>query len=228
MTQLQAAMFAGTINPGQIVIVREILPSTNSGLVDIDTAEFSDNLANYDFIPNANTTLMTVVHARGTQIDGTDTLRNIERLKFADQTVEIVTIPDNSPATGTVNISDNTPTENQLLTASQAFTDLDGIQASTIVYTWQFETEPDVWTSTGSAGVTFTPARHRGRRAPARGGHLPDGDGTFESVTSALDRGCYQRQRRAHRRACPGQHRTEGRPGGDGRDRIDLRSRQCH
>ena len=41
---------------------------------------------------------MTVVHTGGTQLDGTDTLRNVERLKFADQTVEVADIPANTPA----------------------------------------------------------------------------------------------------------------------------------
>jgi hypothetical protein len=33
-----------------------------------------------------------VVHARGTQADGTDTLRNIERLRFSDMEI-VVPIP---------------------------------------------------------------------------------------------------------------------------------------
>ena len=46
MTDLTARVFAGEINPGQLQIVREILPLTVGG-PDFDTAVFSDVLANY-------------------------------------------------------------------------------------------------------------------------------------------------------------------------------------
>ena len=43
-------MFAGLINPGQLVIEREIM-STATGGFDFDTAVFSDVLANYSSTP---------------------------------------------------------------------------------------------------------------------------------------------------------------------------------
>ena len=60
----------------------------------------------------------------------------------------------NTPASGTVTISDTTPTEDQLLTVTQAIVDPDGI--GPITFTWQAETAPAVWTPVGT-GATFTP-----------------------------------------------------------------------
>ena len=90
MSQLQAAVFAGTIKPGQISIVREVL----TGSAGTDTAVFSDVQANYDCIVGAAAAVpcsttstgatTQVVHARGTATDGTDTIRNIESLTFSD------------------------------------------------------------------------------------------------------------------------------------------------
>src|SRR3546814_7333336 len=70
-----------TFNPGQLVIVREILADTTAG--DTDIAVFSDLRANYDITNNDDGTI-SVAHARGTQLDGVDTLRNIERMRFSD------------------------------------------------------------------------------------------------------------------------------------------------
>ncbi|KQW78756.1 peroxidase family protein [Brevundimonas sp. Root1279] len=78
---LNAAMLAGTYNPGQLRIVREIV---NGGAVgDIDVARFSGIREDYDIINNGNGSY-TIVHARGTLADGTDVLRNIELLRFSD------------------------------------------------------------------------------------------------------------------------------------------------
>ena len=51
MTELTAAIFAGTINPGQLGIIREIRTTALDGTPigpDFDTAKFSDVNANYD------------------------------------------------------------------------------------------------------------------------------------------------------------------------------------
>ena len=132
-------------------IIREI--RTPAAGTDIDTAVFSDAIANYDITNNGDGT-HTVAHARGTQTDGTDTLRHIERLSFTDQLLAIG--GPNAPATGTVIIDDTTPEEDQLLTATQAFSDLNGINTGTIQFVWQAETGPGVWSDVGS-GATFQP-----------------------------------------------------------------------
>src|SRR3546814_12907740 len=103
MSQLVTRMFNRTFKPGQLVIVREILADTTAG--DTDIAVFSDLRANYDITNNDDGTI-SVAHARGTQLDGVDTLRNIERMRFSD-----IEIGVNQPATGQPVIRDLTPRE---------------------------------------------------------------------------------------------------------------------
>lgn len=79
MASLSAAVFAGLVNPGQLVIVRTIRPAvTNS---DIDVAVFSGVAAEYTITQNSNGSV-TVSHNGG--IDGIDTLWNMETLRFRD------------------------------------------------------------------------------------------------------------------------------------------------
>jgi len=101
---LQEAVFAGTVNPGNIVAVREILTGTGG----TDTALFSGPLSNYTIVatPATDTELARVtVTQTGADVvgqrasDGIDTLRNIERLQFSDQVVTLQ-VPD-APAVGT-------------------------------------------------------------------------------------------------------------------------------
>jgi hypothetical protein len=100
---LQQAVISGIVDPGQLLAVREIPPVTAATRNDIDTAVFSGPRANYTLTSNANGSL-TVADNVGT--DGTDTVWNIERLQFTDQTVAVrptVTLSANSltfPATG--------------------------------------------------------------------------------------------------------------------------------
>ncbi|PAL23673.1 peroxidase family protein [Sphingopyxis sp. GW247-27LB] len=141
MTQLMTQMFNGTYNPGQLVIVREILTADGTG--DVDTAVFSDIRANYTITNNDDGTV-TVAHVGGTLLDGTDTLRNIERVQFADLSFDI----------GTPVIGDLTPTEGQQLTVNT-----DAIPVpEPFTYQWQSSANGTVWTNIGGAtGATFTP-----------------------------------------------------------------------
>ena len=93
---LQEAVFAGTVDPGNIVAVREIL--TGSG--GSDRAVFTGPQADYTVTTTpAGATLgsagstTTVVDNVGA--DGTDTVRNIELLQFSD------TVAPNAPVIGT-------------------------------------------------------------------------------------------------------------------------------
>ncbi|MFI7372279.1 peroxidase family protein [Actinoplanes sp. NPDC049668] len=79
MAQLQADVFAGRVNPRDIVTVREILTAPAAGQ---DTAVFSGLRDEYAVTPVDDALIVSGP-------DGTDTLRNIERLAFADQTVEV-------------------------------------------------------------------------------------------------------------------------------------------
>ncbi len=90
MTTLAASMFNGSINPGQLGIVRTIRNSTteeelsptdnivdSDGIADVDRAVFSGALAEYDIDFNPDGTI-TVAHTGGLATDGTDTIRNVE------------------------------------------------------------------------------------------------------------------------------------------------------
>jgi hypothetical protein len=100
---LQAAVFAGTVDPGALVITREV--TTPAPGTAIDTAQFSGPRANYTItLDPVDATKITVVDNVGA--DGTDTLFNIEQLKFPNgttpETFTIVSVPATatfSPAT---------------------------------------------------------------------------------------------------------------------------------
>jgi len=97
---LQEAVFAGTVNPGNIVAVKEIL-SDSTGT---DTAVFSGPRANYTIAISANQVVVTQTGANvvGQKVsDGVDTLRNVEAVRFSDQTVTFATpaAPTNVVAT---------------------------------------------------------------------------------------------------------------------------------
>jgi len=100
---LQAAVFAGTVDAGNLVAVREILtPAVTAGdctatsPVNCDTAIFSGLRAGYTVATVAGVT--TVTDNVGT--DGTDTLRNFESLEFADTATPVA--PTAVTATGGV------------------------------------------------------------------------------------------------------------------------------
>ncbi len=84
---LQQAVFAGLVDAGNLVPVREIL--TPAADAAIDTAVFSGAAAGYSIVKNANGSV-TVSDAAGAAVDGTDTLWNIENLQFVDQTISLL------------------------------------------------------------------------------------------------------------------------------------------
>ena len=91
---LAADVAAGIIDPGNLVAVREIVtPTAAQTAGNRDSAVFSDITANYtvttvggDGTLGSPGSTTTVVH-NGGGADGTDTLRNIERLVFSDTVV---------------------------------------------------------------------------------------------------------------------------------------------
>jgi Ca2+-binding RTX toxin-like protein len=130
---LTSLLLNGTINPGQMSIVREILYDTTP-TNNTDTAVFQGNLDEY-VIEGRGAVIGNVIQraydingdgfisvrdlddgvnginggsTRGPfLVDDTDLLKNIEQLQFADQTIAIG--GNNQAATGTVTISDPTP-----------------------------------------------------------------------------------------------------------------------
>ena len=152
MEPLIPFMLNGTYNPGQLQIVREILYATDVPPADgplrhgqVLRALFLDDgtgtlVQQYEIRingvlvtldpdgPNSfdigATDIRTVTDLVGG--DGIDTLKHIERLSFADQTIVLVPGANNEPVGGPTIVG--TPTEDQPLTVSIAgVTDADGI-----------------------------------------------------------------------------------------------------
>jgi Ca2+-binding RTX toxin-like protein len=175
---LQQDIMAGLVDPGNVVAVREILTPAVGGL---DTAVFSDVRANFTITPNGDGSI-TVTHnaaaggggGGGLIVDnGTDTLWNIELLKFTNSTIPV---PGgggagNTPATGTPNVSGVAQLGVTLTADNGTLTDANGI--ALVTFTWEQEGAPNTWTNIG-VGATFTPG-------PAQVGHR------IRAVATVLD-----------------------------------------
>jgi Ca2+-binding RTX toxin-like protein len=145
-------MLNGTYNPGQLVIVREILKGTDN----FDTALFSGVATDYNVVVDGNTVIVTDLVAGR---DGVDRLTGIERLQFSDRAIAsgVGTAANAGPsghlvilddATG---VRDDTPVAGQLLRVTDlAVHDADNTSASNptgavngpVAYYWQVEQLP--------------------------------------------------------------------------------------
>lgn len=193
-TTLQEAVFAGEINPGDLNIVREILDE--SAASDYDIAEFNGALAEYtiegrvaaagvdgilgtadDVVTTeaADTNLdgyITVTHNSapgandGLGADGTDLVRNIERLQFAELTVEIPVGVTGSSSTngiaggqpvivlpGTTTPALDPQVGDELEVDTSAITDPNGMTDPIFVFTWQIEEAPGTWIDLEQIGL---------------------------------------------------------------------------
>jgi Ca2+-binding RTX toxin-like protein len=123
MRELEGDVFAGTLNPANIVIVREVLSDPNP--TDVDTAVYGLQCtglactpgvrADYDITVNPNGSIR-VHHARNLpglltdqgipKGDATDTLWNVEQLKFGDGSVYSFAGPG-APVIGTATAAGN-------------------------------------------------------------------------------------------------------------------------
>jgi Ca2+-binding RTX toxin-like protein len=96
---LQQAVFAGLVDPGNLVAVREIVTPTAAQAAasaggNLDTAVFTNPASNYTVVTTAGVTTVTDNGGGGGGInDGVDTLRNIEQLRFSDSTVSVIPGP---------------------------------------------------------------------------------------------------------------------------------------
>ena len=178
---LQAAMFAGLVNPGQLQIFREV-SSVVDAVQDVDVAVFRDVAAAYTVTTVGGVT--TVTHTTPTVLaidDGIDTLRNVERLQFTDQIVVLSGPPLNTPATGAPTISDTTPAEGQTLTASTAgIVDINGVPA-----TFSFQWFSGANMIVGATAQTFTPNILQVNTPLSVRVSFTDLQGNTESLTSA-------------------------------------------
>ncbi|HEY8577754.1 MAG TPA: peroxidase family protein [Devosia sp.] len=107
MTTLAAKMFSGEINPGQLRIHREITTAGADNVADIDTARFQGARGEYTFGATADGQVI-VSHAVEDSLDGTDKLRNIEKVQFATGSALniIVGTPNNDTLNGTATGTD--------------------------------------------------------------------------------------------------------------------------
>jgi hypothetical protein len=190
---LQAQVFARSLDPGDIEIVRTIVFEDEDEST-VNTAVYSAPRDQYTVVLlDEDDGTFRVTHTDDGP-DGSDVLRNVQRLDFAGEVVDVADLlggenPTNTPVTGTVTISDPTPREGDELTATSELVDPDGIDESTLLYTWQMETEPDVWVSvvtapTGPNDSLFTPDDPEvGRRLRVVASFV-DGQGVLESLAS--------------------------------------------
>ena len=84
LVSLRLSLLNGAINPGSLVIVREILKAATPGAADV--AVFSGARATYTIAVRADSSRVVMDNV-GT--DGVDLLRNFEIIRFADQDVVI-------------------------------------------------------------------------------------------------------------------------------------------
>jgi Ca2+-binding RTX toxin-like protein len=107
LIEISGELLDGTINPGQLQIVREIVDAGQEG--DVDTAVYFDVRANYSIRANADGSV-SVAHIAVPAVgdlgidanngdpnpaigDGVDKLWNVEVLRFADMEVDLRTDP---------------------------------------------------------------------------------------------------------------------------------------
>jgi len=82
---LQQAVFAGLVNPGNLSLVRDIVKHPNAG--DIDTAVYAGPRDAYNIVKNGDGSI-TVTDTTG--VEGADILWNVEQARFSDQTVGLL------------------------------------------------------------------------------------------------------------------------------------------
>ncbi len=183
MTTLAARMFNGTINPGQLSIVRTIRNSADQpdsdGVADVDIAVYSGVRSGYTFNRNADGsyTVRDIDLENGD--DGTDRVINIEYLRFADQDVLIA----NSPATGLPTL---TGSENVITANTSGIGDANGLGA--FRYRWEFSTNGGTTWNTiqGATQQSYTVPDSRIGQFIRVVVNFTDGAGNQESLTSAM------------------------------------------
>lgn len=177
LAELQSDLLSGRLAISQLQIVREIItPAPDSS---IDTAVFSDVRANY-LVEQLGDDLFRVTHSRGTQTDGSDLLRNIEQLQFADGLMIL-----NRPAIGSVALDSQGLLVGRVVTAQlQAIADRDGLPAGGIPVKWQ-QAVNGVWVDiTGATGTSLTLTSAMVGTTVRAVASFIDGRGTLEEIAS--------------------------------------------
>ena len=145
LAEAEPLILDGSIGRHDLEVVRQVV-TFNDPAGGLDTALFSGRRAEYDITPEGGArSLMTVVHARGSAVDGSDTLHNVEYLQFADEVLAVPGVGTNRKPAGGIMISDTSPQAGGILLATQRVTDSDGIPAARRI-TWTWESAPGTWT----------------------------------------------------------------------------------
>ncbi len=146
LAQVEPLIFSGEISPNDLSTIRQVIAYTEPA-AGSDTAVFSGVRDEYVITPEGGSRSdMTVQHTVAGGLDGTDRLRNIEYLQFADVTLAMDGVEPNQAPTGNVSISDTSPVEDQVLTVSENIADVDGISGAKTI-TWTYESVPGTWTT---------------------------------------------------------------------------------
>lgn len=158
---LDQLMLDRTLNPGQLVAVREMLDGNQAG--DLDVAVYRDVVTNYSFVRNADGST-TVTHnavLANNETDGSDRLFNMDKLSFSDGAGGTVVYDINAvvpvAATGAPTISNAAPTEGEVLTVDlTTIIDPNGVINPAIQ--WQTSADNGVtWTDiAGATAASFT------------------------------------------------------------------------
>ena len=149
MRDLMQAVFAGAINPGEIEIHRQLVDG-DAGDDDTDSVVYDGRKARFD-IDMSRPDGFIEIRDRFEQPgddghDGTDLVRNVERLIFSDEVMVLDTVPPiNSVATGQPTISGVEELFGSLTASMASVSDADnaGAISGEILYTWEFLDDPD-------------------------------------------------------------------------------------
>ncbi|MGA9276036.1 cell wall-binding repeat-containing protein, partial [Ilumatobacter sp.] len=165
--QIEAGIFNGTINPGDVDIVREIAYADDPEGT-IDTAVYADDMANYTIegpMADGNYRVAHTGVAELEESEGVDILHGIEVLQFSGGCLILETMEACVPA-GTITLEGqiDPPTEDQSITATVNFDPAVVTNPTQITFNWQNgevgeEWEPSATASPAPIGntQTFTP-----------------------------------------------------------------------
>ncbi|MBI2315499.1 MAG: heme peroxidase, partial [Betaproteobacteria bacterium] len=109
----------------------------------------------------------------------------VQEIVFSAPTAPVTAVNVNNAPVGTVLISDATPTEGQPLTATDAFTDADGV--GVVAHQWQSSSDGVSFTDiAGATGATFTPTQAEVNLQIRVIATYTDGGGAIEQVFSEM------------------------------------------